>query len=71
VHAKRGKVLRAEPIVALYEQARVHHVGSFAALEDEMCSWVPGEDSPNRIDALVQALTDLISARKHVEIRVL
>jgi len=71
VHAKRGKVLRAEPIVALYEQARVHHIGSFAALEDEMCSWIPGEESPNRIDALVHALTDLISARKHVEIKVL
>lgn len=71
VHAKRGKVLRAEPIVALYEQARVHHVGAFAALEDEMCSWIPGEESPNRIDALVHALTDLISARKHVEIKVL
>ena len=71
VHAKRGKVLRAEPIVALYEQSRVHHVGAFAALEDEMCSWIPGEESPNRIDALVHALADLISARKHVEIKVL
>ena len=68
VHAKRGKVLRAEPIVALYEQARVHHVGSFAALEDEMCSWVPGEESPNRIDALVHALTDLMIAKRVIEI---
>jgi phage terminase large subunit-like protein len=68
VHAKRGKVLRAEPIVALYEQARVHHVGSFAALEDEMCSWIPGEDSPNRIDALVHGFTDLMITKKVIEI---
>lgn len=59
VHASRGKATRAEPIVALYEQNRVHHVGMFGAMEDEMCSWVPGSPSPNRLDALVWALTEL------------
>ena len=61
VHATRGKAIRAEPIVGLYEQGRIHHVGTFPALESEMCLWVPGEtaESPNRIDALVWALTEL------------
>jgi len=54
VWASRGKVTRAEPVQALYEQKRVHHVGSLAKLEDEMTTWVPKEGkSPNRIDALV------------------
>lgn len=60
VHASRGKLIRAEPIAALYEQGRVHHVGSFPALEDEMCLWQPGDPSPNRMDALVWALTELM-----------
>jgi len=65
VQASRGKAVRAEPIVALYEQGRVHHVGNFAALEDEMTEWVPGKsDSPNRVDALVWALTELTSANR-------
>jgi phage terminase large subunit-like protein len=59
VLASRGKVIRAEPVVALYEQGRVHHVGTFPALEAEMTTWVPGEASPNRIDALVWAVTEL------------
>ena len=59
VHASRGKHTRAEPISMLYEQGKVHHVGSFPYLEDEMCSWVPGHASPNRMDALVWALTEL------------
>lgn len=64
VQASRGKAVRAEPIVALYEQGRVHHVGNFAALEDELCEWVPGEGaSPNRLDSLVWALTELTSAK--------
>lgn len=67
VNAKRGKVLRAEPIVAMYEQGRVHHVGAFIALEDEMCNWVQGDESPNRIDALVHGLTDLLIERMRVE----
>jgi phage terminase large subunit-like protein len=63
VHASRGKAVRAEPIVAYYEQGRVHHVGEFQGLEDEMCNWVPGESkwSPNRIDALVWALTEMMT----------
>lgn len=60
VHASRGKHTRAEPISALYEQHRVHHVEGLPDLEDEMCSWVPGEDSPDRMDALVWALTELM-----------
>lgn len=59
IHASRGKYTRAEPISALYEKGMVHHVGSFAALEDQMCTWLPGEDSPDRMDALVWVLTEL------------
>jgi phage terminase large subunit-like protein len=61
VTASRGKAIRAEPIAALYEQGRVHHVGSFGALEDEMCNFDPitTTKSPNRMDALVWALTEL------------
>ena len=60
VHASRGKRVRAEPISALYEQGRVHHVGSFPKLEDQMVSWTPeSNDSPDRLDALVWALTEL------------
>jgi phage terminase large subunit-like protein len=63
VHATRGKFLRAEPVALLYEQGRVRHVGTFAQLEDEMCDF--GRDglscgrSPDRLDALVWALTAL------------
>jgi predicted phage terminase large subunit-like protein len=61
VHAKRGKLVRAEPVSALYEQGRVSHVGALEVLEDEMCSFSQGAaDSPDRLDALVYALTDLI-----------
>ena len=60
VTASRGKQLRAEPIAALYEQGRGHHVGSFPALEDEMCLWLPGDPSPNRLDAMVHAATELM-----------
>ncbi len=60
VHASRGKQTRAEPIAALYEQGRGHHVGSFPALEDEMVLWVPGDISPNHMDALVWAGTELM-----------
>ena len=61
VHAKRGKALRAEPVSSLYEQGRVSHVGSLAALEDQMTAWDPAGDaeSPDRVDALVYALTEL------------
>jgi phage terminase large subunit-like protein len=59
VHASRGKLTRAEPVSALYERGFVHHVGAFPQLEDQMCTWLPGEDSPDRMDALVWALTEL------------
>lgn len=59
VHASRGKQTRAEPIAAAYEQGRGHHLGTFPALEDEMCLWIPGDPSPNRMDALVWAATEL------------
>lgn len=62
VTSRRGKVLRAEPVVALYEQHRVHHVGVLTDLEAQMTGWVPGSDktSPDRVDALVHALTHLL-----------
>ncbi len=66
VHASRGKVVRAEPVSALYEQRRVHHVGIFATLEDQMCAFASDFDrgragySPDRVDALVWALSELI-----------
>ncbi len=59
VHASRGKLIRAEPIAALYEQGKVHHVGTYPQLEDQMCEWVAGEKSPDRMDALVWALHEL------------
>ena len=61
VHATRGKRLRAEPVAALYEQARVRHVGAFPKLEDQMTTYVGGaQSSPDRLDALVWALTELM-----------
>lgn len=63
VRATRGKILRAEPISALYEQERVHHVGFFKELEEQMCSYTPQTiKSPDRLDALVWALTSLQSS---------
>lgn len=63
VHASRGKWIRAEPIAALYEQGRVSHVGTFPELEDEMVVFgpngMPDGSSPDRLDALVWALTEL------------
>ncbi len=59
-------MVRAEPVAALYEQGRVHHVGALARLEDQMCSFTTDFDrsragySPDRVDALVWALTDLL-----------
>jgi phage terminase large subunit-like protein len=61
VHSKYGKALRAEPITLAYEQNRVHHVGYLGDLESQMCAWIPGEGkSPDRVDALVHALTALL-----------
>jgi len=64
VHATRGKRTRAEPISALYEQGKVKHVGAFPVLEDQMCSWTPESDSPDRLDALVWGLTELMIGSK-------
>lgn len=64
VHASRGKAVRAEPVAALYEQGKVWHCGTFSALEEQMCVWVPGEgQSPDRVDALVFAATELMVGR--------
>ena len=62
VHSKQGKALRAEPITLAYQQGRVHHIGYLADLESQMYSWIPGDGgkSPDRIDALVHALTALL-----------
>ena len=64
VHARRGKWLRAEPVAALYEQGRVKHAGSFPALEDEMADFgldgLSSGRSPDRLDALVWAITALM-----------
>jgi hypothetical protein len=59
VSATRGKAIRAEPISALFEQGRGHMVGNFPQLEDELTMWTPGDKSPNRLDAMVWALTEL------------
>jgi phage terminase large subunit-like protein len=68
VTASRGKVLRAEPIAALYDQGRVRHVGALADLEDQMCnmsrSGYIGTGSPDRLDALVWCITELMSGQE-------
>lgn len=69
VTASRGKVARAEPVAALYEQGKVSHVGSLPDLEDQMCQIAPegyvGEGSPDRADALVWAITELMLGGYH------
>jgi len=71
VHASRGKTARAEPVAALYEQGRVAHVGAFPELEDELCSWTDAADqSPDRLDALVWAVSELMLRPKPAEPRV-
>lgn len=60
VRATRGKWVRAEPVAALFEQERVHHVGAFATLEDQMCNFSGDGKSPDRLDAMVWAITDLM-----------
>lgn len=60
VRASKGKATRAEPVSSLYQQGKVRHVGMLSTLEDQMCSWVPGaKKSPDRMDALVWAVTEL------------
>lgn len=62
VRATRGKALRAEPVAALYEQGKVHHVGYFPELEDQMTEWTPEDNySPDRLDALVWGITYLMT----------
>jgi phage terminase large subunit-like protein len=73
VHATRGKLVRAEPIAALYEQNRVSHLGTFTTLEDQMCAFTGGPQeggSPDRVDALVWALTDLMVKPSKVRVSV-
>jgi phage terminase large subunit-like protein len=70
VHASRGKAARAEPVAILYERGRVHHVGAFPALEDELCGLLAGGGyegpgrSPDRADALVWAMSELLLGRR-------
>ena len=59
VHASRGKADQTEPVAAAYEQGRVHHVGTFPLLEDELTSWEPGDNAPIRLDSLVWAVPPL------------
>lgn len=60
VRASRSKATRAEPVAALYEQGKIHHIGDFPILENQLCSWVPGDKSPDRLDALVWGFTELM-----------
>jgi len=66
VHASRGKMVRAEPVAALYDQGRVHHIGTFPQLEDQMANFTSDIDraaagySPDRVDALVWAFSELL-----------
>lgn len=60
ITASRGKQLRAEPVSSLVEQGRVHCVGAFPDLKNEMTQWQPGDASPNRLDAFVFAITELM-----------
>jgi phage terminase large subunit-like protein len=72
VHAGRGKVARAEPVATLYEGGKVHHVGAFPALEDELCGLIAGGGyegpgrSPDRADALVWAVAELMLGARGV-----
>jgi phage terminase large subunit-like protein len=76
VHASRGKAARAEPVVALYEGGRAFHVGAFPELEDELCGLISGGGyegpgrSPDRADALVWAMTELMLGKQGVEARI-
>jgi phage terminase large subunit-like protein len=73
VTASRGKIARAEPTAALYEQSRVRHAGAFSELEDQMCAMTGagyvGDGSPDRCDALVWALSDLMLGEVHMPAR--
>lgn len=60
VSASRGKVTRAEPVAALYEQGRISHLRPLLELEEQLCTFTPGADSPDRLDALVWGFTELM-----------
>lgn len=64
VWARESKRARAEPVGALYERGRIHHVGHFGQLERELSTWIPGAASPNRMDALVHGVTHLVLGDK-------
>lgn len=71
VHARKGKELRAEPLVGYYEQHKVHHVGYLTDLEQQMCEWVPYDrlaKSPDRLDGLVYATVPLLETFAHAQI---
>lgn len=71
VHATRGKLVRAEPIAALYEQRRVHHMGIYPELESQMCTYTGDINiSPDRMDALVWGLTELSKSQGNVNWRI-
>ena len=70
VNASRGKLVRAEPVAALYEQQKVSHVGLFTSLEDQLCTYTGGGKSPDRLDALVWAITELSTSSGNVYWRV-
>jgi len=61
VHASRGKATRAEPVAARYEQGKIHHCGDYPILENEMCLWIPGQASPNRMDSLAWVISALFN----------
>ena len=63
VHATRGKQLRAQPVASLAEQGRLHIVGAMPELEDQLCEWCPGDPSPERLDAMVYAVTSVALGR--------
>jgi len=65
VRASKGKRLRAEPVSSMYEQGKIHHVGGFPALENQMTTWTPDDPkSPDRLDALVHGLTELMEGNR-------
>lgn len=69
VHASKSKLTRAEPIATAYERGRVNHVGVFETLEEQMCTYEAGDvNSPDRLDAMVWALTDLIVSGRRVPV---
>ena len=71
VWASRGKVPRAQPVAALYQQGRVHHVGLFRDLEDQLCQWEPemGMESPDRLDALVWAISYMMPTGRDTKLQ--